>query len=354
MGKIVGIPYEHRPFEYRVGLVPHGVSLLVSQGHTVIVETGAGVGSGFNDNDYERAGARIVYSAEEVFRRADIVLKVLRPTEQEVDWMHAGQVVMGFMMMANFPQSRIDKANEKGINLIAYELIQTDDGELPILRPISEIGGMMTAQIAAQYLQNNFGGTGKFLGNIPGVPPADVIIVGAGAVGLSAASAFYKLGTHVIVLDDDLERLRRVHEIYNSDVTTMIAYPFNLKKVCKFADVVIAAVQILGQPAPVVITKEMVEIMHPGALIIDMSIDQGGAVETSRLTFHDNPTFVKEGVTHYCVPNVPGVVGRTATHAFLNAAWPYLEMIMEMGIEDAINNNEALRRGVVTSNMEMA
>ena len=347
MNKIIGIPREHRLFESRVGLIPSGVQMLTEQDHTVYVETGAGLGSGFSDSAYEKAGARILYSAEEVFQRADVILKVLRITDQETEWLRENQIVMGFMMMATFPQPRLTKLQAQGVTLVAYELIQTPDGKLPVLQPLSEIGGIMTAQIAAQFLQNNYGGTGILLGNIPGIPPADVVIVGAGVVGCSAAHAFTRTGAKVILMDNDLGQLQKAHQLFGDNITTMIAYPFNLAKVCTFADVLVSAVQIPGEHAPMIITRDMVKSMHKDALIIDMSIDQGGSVETGKLTFHDRPIFMNEGVAHYCVLNVPGVVGRSATHAFLNAAWRYIQLVVGKGIVQAIQENPALENGTI-------
>jgi alanine dehydrogenase len=353
MAQVVGIPREHRPFEFRVGMLPKGVSMLTQMGHQVYVETGAGLGCGFPDTAYEQAGARIAYSKDEVFRRANLLLKIQRPTEEEVSWMAEGQVALAFMMMANVPKNRLRVLEEKNITTIAYELIEEDDGSLPVLFPLSEIGGRMTAQIAAQYLQNDRGGTGTLLGGIVGVPPSDVVIVGAGVVGMSAAEAFIGMGANVILMDIDLNKLRLAHDRFNGRVTTMVAYRFNLEKVCKFADVLVSAVQIPGQHAPLVITRQMIQSMHKGALVIDMSIDQGGSVETSRLTFHDQPTFEVDQVIHYCVPNVPSVVARTATHAFLNAAWQYIRLIAQEGIEVALAKSPALRRGVVTHRKEL-
>lgn len=342
-----GVPRERRPFEFRVGLIPAGVSLLTKRGHEVYVEAGAGLGSGFSNHAYEKAGAKLVYNAEEAFKRPDVILKILRPTEEEVTWMRDGQILTGFMMMAKFPQARIRALRDKDITVIAYERVQLDDGTLPALRPFSQIGGMMTVPIAAQYSQNNFGGTGILLGNIPGIPPADVVIIGAGVVGLNAARTFQRIGANVILMDIDVEKVEAAHEKFDSSVATMVAYPFNIEKVCSYADIVISAVQVPGQPAPMVVTRNMVASMHEGALIIDMSIDQGGSVETSRLTFHDQPTYIEEGVIHYCVPNIPGVVGRAATHAFLNVAWPYISLIAEKGLEQALEEEPALRRGII-------
>ncbi len=353
MGLVIGIPKEHHPFEYRVGMTPAGVSILTAQGHQCYVETGAGVGGGFTDAEYELAGARITYSAEEVFRRADLLLKLQRPTDAEVGWMNPGQTIMAMMMLVSAHESYLRALSEKGVTVIAYELIQEDDGFLPVLYPLSWIGGRMTAQIAAQYLQNPQGGKGILLSGAGGVPPADVVIIGAGVVGTNAADAFLRSGARVILMDRDLRKLHAAHDRFQGHVTTMVTHDFNLARVCTFADVLVGAVHVPGQRAPVIITREMVRTMRPGSLIIDMSIDQGGCVETSRPTRHDQPTFVAEGVIHYCVTNVPGVVGRTATHAFLNAAWPFITLVAAQGVEAALAQSSALRRGLAMRQGEL-
>jgi alanine dehydrogenase len=346
MALVIGIPKEHRPFEYRVGMTPEGVSRLAALGHQCYVEAGAGVGSGFTDTEYEKSGARITYQAEEVFRRGDLILKVQRPTEHEVQWISDGQTIMAFMMFTSARESRIKALEDKGVTAIAYELIEEEDGALPVLYPLSQIGGRMTAQIAAQCLQNNVGGKGILLGGTAGVPPADVVILGAGVAGTFAAQAFLGVGARVIVLDHDLQKLYAAHERFGNQITSMVSHDFNLARVCTFADVLVGAIQVPGQRTPQIITRDMVRSMRPGSLIIDLSIDQGGCVATSRPMQHDRPTFVEENVIHYCVPNVPGVVGRTATHAFLNAAWPYIKLMVEVGVEAALKQSPALRRGV--------
>lgn len=348
MGLVIGIPKEHRPFEYRVGLTPLGVSILIQYGHQCYVESGAGIGSGFTDARYEQAGARITYGVEEVFRRTDLLLKVQRPTEEEVSWMAEGQTVLAFLMLATAQKSRVEAMAKKGITAIAYELIEEVDGSLPAQTPLSQIGGRMTAQIAANYLQNDRGGSGILLGGIAGIPPAKVVIVGAGTVGLNAAQVFLGMGAQVTLLDRTLPKLQTAHARFSGRLITMVSYPQNLARACKTADVVVGAIQVPGQVAEKVITREMVRSMHPGALIIDMSIDHGGCVETSRPTRHDQPTFVTEDVVHYCVPNVPGVVGRTATHAFLNAAWPYVRYVVNgTSLDSALEQCPALRPAVV-------
>lgn len=347
MAFVIGIPKEQCYLEYRVGMTPTGVSILSAQGHRCLVEKGAGIGSGFTDAQYQQAGAQIIYDTEEIFRRSELLLKVHCPTMRELEWMADGQIVMAIMMLSVRQPEHIDLFYHKGITAIAYELIRASDGSLPILYPLSQIGGRMTAQIAAQYLQNNHGGSGILLGGIAGVPPADVVIVGAGVVGTHATQAFLGMGAHVILMDHDLHKLQIAQERFGEQITTMISYDFNLERVCKIADVVVGAVQLPGHRTPYVISRQMVQSMHPSSLIIDMSIDQGGCVETSRPTRHDNPTYVAEGVIHYCVPNVPGVVGRTATHAFLNAAWPFIKLISDVGIDEALEQNTALRQGTV-------
>lgn len=342
----IGIPGEHRPFEYRVGMTPVGVAALCADGNTCYVEQGAGLGSGFPDHEYEQAGARILYNTDEVFRRADLILKVQRPTEEEVSWMAEHQTLMSFLMLATTRENRVRTLEEKGITAIAYELIQDDDGSLPVMYPSSQIGGRMCAQIAAHYLQNNTGGKGILLGGISCVPSAEVVIVGAGVVGTTAAQAFLGMGARVILLDRDQRKLHAANDRFGSQLTTMVSYDFNLARVCRFADVLVGAVQVHGHRAPIVITREMVRSMRPGSLIIDMSIDQGGCVETSRPMAHDHPTFIEEGVTHFCVFNVPGVVGRTATHALLAAAWPFILEVVGKGVDRAIDENPVLRRGV--------
>lgn len=344
----MGVPKERRPFEFRVGLSPAGVSLLVSAGHACFVESGAGVGSGFQDLDYQRAGAQIVYSGEEAYGRAGMVLKVARPTMEELEWLVEGQTLMGLLHLPSARREKVETLLAKHISAVAYERIRQDDGTLPVLRPLSQIGGRMAAQIAAGLLQNNTGGKGILLGGVPGVPPAEVAIIGAGTVGSEAARTFLGMGAHVTLLDRDLRKLHAADALFQGRAVTLVSHAFNLERICRFADVVVGAVLAPGERAPVLITREMVRSMKPRAVILDISIDDGGCVETSRPTTHDQPTFVEEGVIHYCVPNMPGVVARTATHAFLNAAWPYILALANKGVEGAIADDAALRRGLVT------
>ncbi|MEW6082976.1 MAG: alanine dehydrogenase [Chloroflexota bacterium] len=344
---IVGIPKETRPFEYRVGLNPAGVEILVQHGHQVYVEHDAGVGAGFKDQEYESAGARIVYSGEEIFARADLVLKVARPLRSELDWLKPGATLTGLLHLASTRRDKIEVLLEKKITSIAYEQIQLPDGSLPLLRPFSQIGGSMAAQVAARLLQNNWGGKGILLGGVPSVPPAEVLILGSGIVGTYATQAFLGLGAHVTVIGDDIAGLQKISDRFPG-IVTMISTRRNIERATTYADVVVGAVLVTGERTPILVTREMIRAMKPRSVIIDVSIDQGGCFETSRPTTHDQSTFVDEGVLHYCVPNMPGVVARTATHAFVNAAMPYLTRIADEGIDAALAKIPALEKGVNT------
>ena len=342
----IGIPRERRESEYRVGLTPIGVQLLTAEGHAVYVERGAGLGAGFNDRDYEQAGARIVYQPQEAYGRADLVLKVARPTAEECDWLREGQIVIGLLHLAAARRSRVEALLEKRVTAIGYEMIQNDDGSLPVLIPLSQTAGRMLVQVAGSLLQNDHGGKGVLLSGVPGVPPAEVVIIGAGTLGTFAAQAFLGVGATVYILDRDLQRLQQVDAALRGQAVTMVSHEFNVRKTVRFADVVIGAVLVPGQRAPVVVSREMVGGMKARSIIMDLSIDQGGCVETSRPTTHRSPTFMDEGVIHYCVPNLPSVVARTATHAFNNAAWPYIQAITRMGLTAALGAYPALKRGV--------
>ena len=344
----IGIPKERRDLERRVGLTPYGVELLACAGHACYVEQEAGVGAGFVDYDYERAGARIVYSGEEVYGRADLVLKVLRPTPEELDWLREGQMITGFLHLAAARPKTLKTFIEKRITAIAYETIQDDDGSLPVLKTMSEVAGRMAPQLAATYLQSDHGGRGVILSGVPGIPPVAVAILGGGVLGTNAARTFLGAGATVYVLDHTLERLRQVDQEFNGRVTTMVSYPFNIARVARFAEVLIGAILVPGARVPVVVSREIVRSMKRGTVILDFSIDQGGCVETSRPTTLRDPVFIEEGVVHYCVPNVPGAVPRTATHAFNNAVWPHVRRVAEVGLERALEEMPPLARGIAT------
>lgn len=345
----IGIPKERRPFEFRVGLSPAGVEILSQQGHQVYVEHEAGVGVGFDDHQFEKAGARIVYSPEEVFGRTDLLLKVARPLKDELDWLRPGCAIAGLLHLSSARRDKVDALLEKKITSIAYEQIQQADGSLPVLRPLSQIGGAMAAQIAARLLQNNWGGKGILMGGVPGVPPAEVVILGGGIVGTYATQMFLGMGAHVTVIDHNIATLQNLWDRFPG-IVTMISTRRNIERATAFADVVVGAVLTPGQRAPIMVTREMVRAMKPRSVIMDISIDQGGCIETSRPTTHDHPIFIEEGMLHYCVPNMPGAVARTATYAFENTAMPYIEKIASLGIERAIAEDPSIEKAINTHN----
>jgi len=349
----IGIPKEFRNLERRAGLPPQGVELLTRAGHMCYVQKDAGLASGFTDYDYERAGGHIVYSTEEVYGRCDLVLKVVRPTEEELKWLREGQIIAGFMHLAAARRHKIETLLEKHVTVIAYEIIEEDDGTLPVLRTMSEVAGRMAPQLAATYLQSDHGGRGVLLSGVPGIPPAKVAILGAGVLGTNAAHTFLGLGADVFVLDRNLERLRQVDQQFHGQVTTLVSYPFNIAHVARFVEVMIGAVLVPGARAPVIVSREMVRSMKRGAVILDFSIDQGGCVETSRPTTLRDPVFIEEDVVHFCVPNVPGAVPRTATHAFGNAIWPYIRRVSAMGLERALDELPGLARGIAVRDGEI-
>jgi alanine dehydrogenase len=343
----IGIPKETRPFEFRVGLSPAGVEILTQQKHVVYVEHDAGVGAGFRDQEYEKAGARITYSAEEVFGRADLLLKVARPLKSELEWLKPGSILMGLLHLQSAQKDKIDILLKKKVTAIAYEQIMLSDGSLPVLRPFSQIGGAMAAQIAARLLQNNWGGKGILMGGVPGVPPAEAVVIGAGVVGTYATQMFLGMGAHVTVIDHNLGALQRIADRF-TNVVTMISTRRNIERATAYADVVVGAVLVAGQRAPILVTREMVRAMKPRSVIMDVSIDEGGCVETSRPTTHEHPVYVEEGILHYCVPNMPGVVARTATHAFVNAAMPYILEIANHPMDEVMKNHPAIETAVNT------
>jgi alanine dehydrogenase len=345
---IVGIPKERRPFEYRVGLPPAGVHLFSEHEHIVYVERGAGVGAGFSDDDYAQAGGIIAYSEEEVLGRADLVLKFARPLQEELDVLREGQTLAGFLHLAAARADKLQALLDKKVTALAYEKIEDDDGYRPVLAPMSRLGGQIVPQVAARLMQNDFGGRGILLAGMVGVPAPEVVVLGAGNVGGTAAGVFAALGAHVTVLDIDLRRLQEIQAACARPLVTMLSTPYNLARACSYADVLIGAVYVPGERSPIVITREMVSRMKRRAVIIDMAIDSGGCVETSRPTSHGSPTYVEEGVIHCCVPNLPGVLGRTGTYTHFNAAYPFLKAIAQMGIEKALKEIPALARGLDT------
>lgn len=341
----IGVPREVHRHEHRVGLTPFAVSRLVQQGHTVCVETKAGEQAHFHDRDYERSGAQIVYTAEEAYRRADLVCRVGMLGAEDLDLLRPGSIVCGFQHLAVASRDVVARLIELDTTLISYELIRDDGDSRPVLVPFSEMGGRLAVQLAAHYLQIEAGGRGVLLGNLPGVPPPTVLILGAGGVGRSAARLALAMGAHVIVLDEDLKKLAELNRCVGAPVVTALAAVERLMQYTPIADVVIGAVLIPGERAPFVVTEKMVHSMKRGSVIVDVSIDQGGCVETSRPTTLDNPTFTVHGVVHYCVPNMTASIARTASRALAHAALPYLLELADKGLDRALAEDAGLAAG---------
>lgn len=348
---IFGIPREIPPFkntpEYRVAFSPMAAKELMLYGAKFYVESKAGEGAGFPDEDYEKAGATIVYSKEEAYRRADIVLKVRRPQQEEYQYMNEGQILMGFIHMVTARKAFIKTVQDKKMTIIGYEIMQNEDGRLPVVIPMSEIAGKLSVQIAGRLLESPGGGRGILLGGIAGIPPAEVVILGAGTLGCNAAKSFAFSGANVYVLDVVRDRLDSlVCQTSGSRITTMFSTKHNIEKLLKFADVVICAVLEPGKRSPILITKEMVSSMRPGAVLIDFSIDQGGCSETSKISPSGQFIYMVNGVIHFCMPNATTLVARTATHTISSGIYPFLKILTEKGIETTLKENYALKHGI--------
>lgn len=346
----IGIPKETLSEEKRVALAPAGVDALVKAGHTVFIETEAGLGSHFTDHDYTNIGATIVYSSEEVFQRAELITKVTPLTDEVASLIQENQVIFSFLHLSVSRKNIIDKLLKKKTTAISYELIEKND-QLPVLQSISEIAGQLSIQIGSKYLKSDVKhGRGILMGGIPGVAPAAVVILGAGVVGFNAARAAYSIGSQVIVLDKDLRRLRRIENSISKNITTVVANPLTIARGIKFADLFIGAVQVKGEKSIHIITEEMVKTMKKGAVIVDVAIDQGGCVETSYPTTLSNPIFVKHNVIHYCVPNIPALVARTASYGLTNASIEYIMNIADNGLSNSLLGDVGLSKGVCTFN----
>ena len=345
---IIGILKETGLLERRVALSPAGVQALVALGHTVYVERLAGAAALFSDDEYIAAGGVTAYSTEEVINRSELVLKISPLSEKELQLLSKGQAIFSFLHLAMSQRRQIEELLHREVTAIAYELIENARGELGVLQVMSEIGGQVSMHIAAHYLQGKEGGRGILLGSIPGVPPASVVILGAGTVGRTAARIAVGMGASVTVLDKDISRLRQVEELLQWKITTATATDYNINRSVRYADAVIGAVLLKGEKAPHIVTEEMVKEMKAGSVIVDVSIDQGGCVETSRPTTLSDPVFIRHGVLHYCVPNMTASVGRTATAALTNAMVPYLLETANTGIEKSFLANPGLAKGVCT------
>jgi alanine dehydrogenase len=338
---IIGLPKEIMDNEYRVAMTPGAVRQISEAGHQVLVQSGAGKGSGFRDDEYKRAGARPVSSAEDVWE-TDLVVKVKEPQPSEYEMMRPGLVLFTFLHLAAERKLTLEML-QQGVTGIAYETVERPDGSLPLLMPMSQVAGRMAVQVGSQYLEKTNGGRGKLLGGVPGVRPADVAIIGAGVVGTNAAKIALGMGAHVILLDIDADRLRYLDHVLHGRLTTLSANPLNIADAVKRADLLIGAVLVKGGRAPRLVTQEMIKSMEPGSVVVDVSVDQGGCIETTRPATHSDPVHLIDGVLHYGVPNMPGAVPRTSTYALSNATLPCLIELAQAGNLQAVRNDPALR-----------
>lgn len=345
---IIGVCREKKNNEFRVALTPAAAKSLVDAGHQVLIEQGAGEGSGFEDDEYAGVGALIVPDADTVFQSAELLLQVKEPDPSDYDRLKPGQILFAYLHLAADPGlTRV--LLERQVTAIGYETVQLDNNSLPLLTPMSEIAGRMALQVGAQFLERTRGGRGVLLGGVPGVPPADVVILGGGVVGTNAAKVAIGLGARVTIIDINIDRLRYLDDMFGGRVTTLYSNPHNIAGAVRRADLLIGAALVPGAKAPQLVTDAMVASMKPGAVIIDVAIDQGGAIATcDRTTTHSDPVYVKHGVLHYAVPNMPGAVPRTSTVALSNATLPYVLELANSGLEAAIARNRALARGVNT------
>jgi len=342
---IVGVPREIKVDENRVALLPVGAEAIVQAGHQVLVETGAGRSSGAGDEDYAAAGAEIVRRADQVYGRADLVTKVKEPQASEYGLLRPGQILFCYFHFAASEELTLAMQRSE-IVAVAYETVQLRSGTLPLLVPMSEVAGRMAVQEGAKYLESPQGGRGILLAGVPGVAPADVVILGGGVVGANAARIAAGLGANVFVLDIDLERLRYLEDVMPANVRTLMSNTYNLRKLVTSADLVIGAVLKPGAKAPKLISRHMISEMKDGAVIVDVAVDQGGCTETCEPTTHTNPTFVVDGVNHYCVANIPGAVPRTSTFALTNATLPYVLNLASYGWKEAAKAFPSLALGI--------
>jgi len=346
----IGIAKEGHHLENRVALTPAGARALISAGHSVYIEQDAGTTSGFTDDDYLEVGSKLVYSTEEIFLRSKILLKVAPPTLDECRMMPNKQIVLTAFHAAVAPEENLKLWLEKKIATVGYEIIEDEEGGLPVTVPMSELAGQMSIGIAGHYLTNRGGGRGVLLGGAAGIPPATVVVVGAGTLGLNAVRTAKGIGANVILFDSDVNKLRYANELFNKEIVTYLPFEYNLERAVPIADALIGAVAIHGEMTPKLITKEVVKSMKPKAVIVDAAIDQGGCVETSHPTNWADASFVDHDVIHFCVPNMPSNIARTATYALSNAALPFVFMIAEIGLDKAIQEDYGLARGLYTYN----
>jgi len=342
----IGVINESAKIENRAGLNPSGVSFLVDKGHTVYVQAGAGLKSGYTNEEFTAQGAHIVFTKEEVFGRSDIVLNISPLSQEECQLVKNDQILLGFHHLAIARKAIVEELLQKNVTMIGYEIIQEEHEALPFYESLGEVAGQMCLVIAGHYLQTNQGGRGMILGGVVSVPPATVVIIGSGVLSRSATRAMLGAGAHTIVIGHNMERLRRIEEMTSGRVITLMGSKYNLARITRVADVLIGAVLRPGERAPIMITRDMVKTMRKGSVIIDLAIDHGGCIETSRLTTLEHPTFIDEGVIHYCVPNITSSVSRTSTKVLSNLVVRYLHLIGDCGIETALQRDDSMRRGV--------
>lgn len=342
---IIGVPKEIKISENRVGITEAGVRQYVKEGHTVIIEKDAGVGSGITDIHYEKAGAKIIDTKKEVYAKADMIQKVKEPLPDEYELLRENQILYTYLHLA--AEAKLTKVLcERKVKAVAYETIQLENGSLPLLTPMSEVAGRMATQIGAFYLQKDHGGKGILMGGVTGVKPAKVTIIGGGVVGTNAAKMAVGLGASVTILDVNTARLEYLDDIFQGRCMTLFSNAKNIEESVKDSDLVVGGVLITGQKAPTLVSKEMISAMNKGSVVVDVAVDQGGCIETCRPTSHQQPTYEVDGVIHYCVPNMPGVVPRTSTYALTNVTAKYGSMLAAMGVEDAIAKSPALFKGL--------
>jgi alanine dehydrogenase len=344
---IIGVPKEVKDHEARVGLVPSGVIALREAGHEVLIETTAGEGSAITDREYMHAGAGIAQKAAEVWHKADLVVKVKEPQPSEYELLRPDLILFTYLHLAPLPDLT-NRLLETKVSGVAYETIREADGSLPLLTPMSEVAGRMSVQVGAQYLEAQNGGRGVLLGGIPGVAPANIVVLGGGVVGTNAAKIAVGMGAHVTVIDRNLNRLRELDDIFSGQIVTLASNVFTITETLKHADLVIGAVLIPGAAAPKLVRRQMIANMKRGAVVVDVAIDQGGCFETSHATTHTEPTYFVDGVLHYCVSNMPAAVPHTSTFGLTNATFPYLLELANKGLERAVDQHPALREGVNT------
>ncbi len=344
---IIGVTKEVKDHETRVGLVPSGVTALVEAGHRVLVQASAGAGSALTDKEYEQVGAEIVPTAAEVWNRADLVAKVKEPQSSEYGFLRPGLILFTYLHLAPI-RELTDRLLESGVSGVAYETICEPDGTLPLLIPMSEVAGRMAVQVGAQYLEASNGGRGVLLGGVPGVAPANVVVLGGGVVGTNAAKVALGMGAHVTIIDRNLNRLRELDDIFNGYAVTLASNVWTISETLRYADLVIGAVLVPGAATPKLVRRAMLAQMKPGSVMVDVAIDQGGCFETSRPTTHTDPVYFEGGVLHYCVPNMPAAVPHTSTFALTNATMPYLLELANKGLERACRSHPAIAQGVNT------